>query len=659
MIGSEIGRYHILEEIGRGGLGIIYKAEDPVLLRNVAIKILPPTLVSETESRDRFIREAQAAAKLNHPNILGIYDINEHEGMYFVVFEYAPGTTLEAKMEKQPVFELNAAAEIFVPVLEAIDYAHQNNVLHRDIKPANILITDENHVKVADFGLAWLESEQSLNETGTALGTFAYFSPEQTRGERLDRRTDIYSLGVVLYQMLTGKLPFTADNPAALIEAHLTQEPVPPSKSNRAISPAVEACILKALKRNPDDRYETVTEMIEAFTKGVYGEARMPSISPTEAAEYNTRGSTFYKQGNLDLAMAEWEKATEKDPYNALIHNNLGTAYDGLGKVDLAVSEYEKAVQLNPNNFVAHYNLGSAYYRVGNLDSGIAQYKTVVALNPKFAPAHYNLGNCYYKKGDFDQAVAEWQNTLANKPDHAEAIYNLGNASWRKGKFEEAHEQWKHTLEIDPNFALASFNIGAYYYKEGKFDEAKAEWDKALSTNPEFAEAQYNMGILAYERNQLGDAIEAWEKVVKIRPTYWQAYYNLGNAYYQKDDLALSEENWKRTVELRQEYWQAHWNLANLHAFRLSRIQEALLGWQAVTALKNDHWPAYFNIGETYFNEGKMELARLEWIKVIELNPKYWPAYHNLAAIAYALGDYANAISWWAKSLAYLVFAWP
>jgi len=368
-------------------MGIVYKGEDPVLERIVSIKILPPHLVSDTESKERFIREAQAAARLNHPNIQGIYDISEHEGIYFIVFEYIQGKSLDKLMEKKKRFELKEGMNYFLPAAYALDYAHQHGVIHRDVKPGNILVTDDNHVKVADFGLAWIETEYSLTETGAVLGTFSYFSPEQARGERVDRRSDIYSLGVLLYEMFTGSLPFTADNPAALIQAHLSQEPTPPSRLNPAISGDVEAAILKAMQKDPDDRYQTVGEMVDDLTRGAFGEVKRSEFSPTEAASHNVLGNTYYKQGKLDLAVLEWEKATQLDPYNALTHNNLGTAYDGLGRVELAVREYKKAVDLNPNNFVAHYNLASALYRVNNLDAAIEEYKKVIALNPKFAPA--------------------------------------------------------------------------------------------------------------------------------------------------------------------------------------------------------------------------------------------------------------------------------
>ena len=267
MISASIGRYKVVEEIGRGGMGIVYKGEDPILERVVAIKILSPHLIANSDSKERFIREAQAAARLNHPNISSIFDINEHDGIYYIVFEFIQGKTLRKVMDKERVMDLTKALDYFLPICYALDYAHQHSVVHRDVKPDNVIVADDGHVKVADFGLAWIETEQSLTEPGAVLGTFGYFSPEQARGEKVDRRSDIYSLGVMLYEMLTGKLPFEADNPAALIQQHLASDPPKPSGYNHNISFSVEECILKAMQKDPDDRYQSAGEFTDDLTK--------------------------------------------------------------------------------------------------------------------------------------------------------------------------------------------------------------------------------------------------------------------------------------------------------------------------------------------------------------------------------------------------------
>ncbi len=402
MVSATIGRYHIIEELGRGGMGVVYHGHDPLLNRPVAIKILSQQLIQNPEAKERFIREAQAAARLNHPNITAIYDINEHEGIYYLVFEFISGSSLDKilKAQQGKAMGILEALEIFVPMAQALNYAHEHGIVHRDVKPGNVMLTDKKEIKVGDFGIAWVEMSQTLTQPGQVVGSVFYFCPEQARGEKVDRRADIYSLGVVLYEMVTGRVPFVADNLPAVIQKHLAEEPVSPLKYNRAIPEKVEAAILKCLKKDPSERFQNITDLVNSLqVDDAPEDLYKTKISPSEAALHNIMGNNYYKQGKLDLAIMEWNKATNLDPYNALTHNNLGTALDGLGKLGDAIVEYGKAVDLNPNNFVAHYNLGSAFYRKEELAHSIEEYRKVTVLNPKFAPAYYNLGNGLFKHG--------------------------------------------------------------------------------------------------------------------------------------------------------------------------------------------------------------------------------------------------------------------
>ncbi len=232
MVSATIGRYHIIEELGRGGMGVVYHGHDPLLNRPVAIKILSQQLVQNPEAKERFIREAQAAARLNHPNITAIFDINEHEGIYYLVFEFITGSSLDKILKAQQGKPMSVvdALNIFVPMSQALNYAHEHGIIHRDVKPGNVMYTENKEVKVGDFGIAFVEMSQTLTQPGQIVGSVFYFSPEQARGEKVDRRADIYSLGIVLYEMVTGRVPFMADNLPAVIQAHLTRNrSTPPS----------------------------------------------------------------------------------------------------------------------------------------------------------------------------------------------------------------------------------------------------------------------------------------------------------------------------------------------------------------------------------------------------------------------------------------------
>ncbi|NDD27071.1 MAG: serine/threonine-protein kinase [Proteobacteria bacterium] len=662
MISATIGRYHILQELGRGGMGVVYKGHDPVLQRSVAIKILGQQLVGNPESKERFIREAQAAARLNHPNIAGIYDINEQDGIYYLVLEFIPGKNLDTILrEHKGPMAVQEALKYFIPAAQALDYAHQHSIIHRDVKPANILVREgDEAVKVADFGIARVEAETSgLTQQNQLLGSLYYISPEQIRGEKPDRRLDIYALGIMLYEMLTGDLPFKADNAGQLMQLHLTAQPKPPTIFNLHIPRNVETAILKALAKDPAERFQNVQDLLNALKQEELPEEMFQTkISPAEAALHNILGNNYYKQGKLDLAILEWQKATALDPYNALTHNNLGTAFDGVGKLSEAVDEYTQAVKLNPNNFVAHYNLGSAHYRKGNLDESIEEYRVVSVLNPKFAPAYYNLGNGLYKQGKLDLAIEAWQKALILNPQFAEVLYNLGNAYQKKGRKEEAADCWKKALELDPQFAIAQYNLAAQALKEGDIETAYEMWSKSIEINPEFAEAHYNIGNLHYERGNIDIAITEWEKATHARYGFWQAHYNLGNAYYQREAIDQAVEQWQKTVQFKDNHWPAHWNLGNTYYFDKQQVDPAILEWQKVTTVKSDHWQSYYNLGEAYLAQGKLELTVLEWEKVVQLNPKFWHVYHNLGTIYYQRGKLDLAVAYWTKAVALMLFTW-
>ncbi|MCH7774506.1 MAG: serine/threonine protein kinase, partial [Bacteroidetes bacterium] len=225
MIGKTISHYKILEKLGGGGMGVVYKAEDTNLDRTVALKFLPPHMLSDKEAEQRFISEAKAASSLDHPNICTIHDINKTEDdQFYIVMGYYTGETLKKKVGAGPL-QIDTAINYATQIAAGLVRAHEAGIVHRDIKPANIMITDRNEVKILDFGLAKTSGEPSITKLGSTVGTVSYMSPEQTKGEEVDHRTDIWSLGVVLYQMLSGSLPFQGDYEQAIIYSILNEEP--------------------------------------------------------------------------------------------------------------------------------------------------------------------------------------------------------------------------------------------------------------------------------------------------------------------------------------------------------------------------------------------------------------------------------------------------
>ena len=256
------GRYQVTHLIARGGMAIVYRAQDVLLNRPVAIKTLYPELSSDPQFVEGFRREAQAAANLSHPNIVPVFDWGEHEGTYFIVMELVDGTSLADMLRGGRTLTASHSATLMAQVAAALGYAHRNGVVHRDVKPGNILIASDGQVKVTDFGIAQAMSvEDQLAEEGSVMGTATYFSPEQAEGAPVDGRSDIYSLGVVLYEMLAGRPPFIGDSPVAVSSQHVHGTVPPPSEFNNTIPPELQAIVMEALAKSPDQRYQSAEDL--------------------------------------------------------------------------------------------------------------------------------------------------------------------------------------------------------------------------------------------------------------------------------------------------------------------------------------------------------------------------------------------------------------
>ena len=264
MIGHILdNRYKILEKVGSGGMASVYKAQDILLVRIVAVKILHSKYASDHDFVVRFRQEAQAAAKLSQPNIVNIYDVGYDENAHYIVMEYVRGETLKDYIEKHGHLPINTSIQISFDIGEALEHAHANGIVHCDIKPHNILVTETGRIKVADFGIARaINSSSSTKDEKSVLGSVHYFSPEQASGGKIDERTDIYSLGVVMYEMMTGVVPFEGDTAISVALQHVQNDIPLPTKYNRRIPQLVERVILKAMAKNPDDRFQTISEMM-------------------------------------------------------------------------------------------------------------------------------------------------------------------------------------------------------------------------------------------------------------------------------------------------------------------------------------------------------------------------------------------------------------
>ncbi|MFT3893483.1 MAG: serine/threonine-protein kinase [Anaerolineales bacterium] len=299
LTGKQFGHYQIVAPLGEGGMAAVYKAYQPSMERHVAIKVLPRHMSTSEEFVTRFRREAKLLAQLQHPHILPVFDYGEAEGYPYIVMPFVQSGTLADLIRNKPL-SLSETREIIIQIGKALGYAHSRGMIHRDIKPSNVLIDDNGNCLLTDFGLArMLEASTRITASDTVMGTPAYMSPEQGAGSNVDQRSDIYSLGIILYEMVTGRVPYTAETPVAIVFKHI-QDPLPSArKLNPSLPKSVETVLLKALAKSPEDRYQTADEFVRAIQRAIpEGEVDDGAIAQTSRSAPPASFNSFSSQGS-------------------------------------------------------------------------------------------------------------------------------------------------------------------------------------------------------------------------------------------------------------------------------------------------------------------------------------------------------------------------
>lgn len=314
-----LGRFQIEQVLGKGAMGVVYQAFDPKLRRKVAIKTILISQFDEETKKDfsmRFEREAEAAARLTHPNIVQVYDFGEQAGVAYLVMEFIDGKELKLGLATSSTFDRKESVRIMCELLDALAFAHENRVVHRDVKPANVMLDTQGRVKLADFGVARMTDADRTHaeRTQTVVGTPAYMSPEQIQGHRVDGRTDIFSAGIILYQLLTGKRPFTGEGTWTIQKQIIQDEPPTPSSLNVAVSPELDRVVAKALAKRPEDRYSTAREFAQALRNAAEGKAGDPAIDPTVIVPRETETPPALRSGEMELEF--WRSIKDGDDPN-------------------------------------------------------------------------------------------------------------------------------------------------------------------------------------------------------------------------------------------------------------------------------------------------------------------------------------------------------
>jgi len=319
-----LGKYELLEKLGEGGFGVVYKARDPALDRLIALKVLAPQFTADSQAVERFRQEARLAARLKHPHIVTIYEVGEAAGRYFIAMEWIDGQSLAQRIAAQGALPLGEVVRLVEQVADALDYAHRQGLIHRDIKPANILLDSQGQATLTDFGIVKAMNEAGMTTTGMALGTPEYMAPEQVLGGELDSRTDLYALGVVLFHALTGQAPFRGTTPFVIQKAHLEEAPPDPRALNPALSPAVAAVILKALSKPPEERFQSGAELKQALQQALQVDQE------GELRRLDAAARQRYAEGDIESAIQIWQNILSLQPDFGEVRQRLEAAQNRL-----------------------------------------------------------------------------------------------------------------------------------------------------------------------------------------------------------------------------------------------------------------------------------------------------------------------------------------
>jgi serine/threonine protein kinase/Flp pilus assembly protein TadD len=531
LLGQTVSHYTIIKKLGRGGMGEVYLAEDTRLGRKVAVKFLPAETAADEGARQRLLREAKTAATLDHTNICAIYEVGEEGGQSFIVLQYIEGETLAARLKRQPpdIPELHVIA---AQVAEALAEAHARGIIHRDIKPENIMLTTRTQVKVLDFGLAKVlgapsaageETMSMFSTPGMLMGTVPYMSPEQVRGEVLDCRSDIFSFGTVLYEMLSGQRPFRAQSTAEVMSAILTAEPPPIRRLGFGhVGSGEERLIRKCLKKDAALRYQVMGDLISDL-KQIRSESE--NGPATEAAESLT----------VDVIRAE---AASEETRSKLRGSRLGQVLAALvlvAVVALSVWTFRsrrlssapdlKSGQSAKSEAYEDYMRGMVNVNSENPadnQAAIKEFEQAITADRNFAPAYAELSRAYTIKARYVATATERKQTyvdaevavdqaLALDPNLAEGHFARGLMLWTPYKrfpHEQAIQSYRRAIELNPNFAEAHHQLGFIYVHIGLLDKGQLEIEKALSIDPGNTLARYRLGVIDMCRAKYAQAFE-------------------------------------------------------------------------------------------------------------------------------------------------------
>ncbi|MCU1285338.1 MAG: serine/threonine protein kinase with repeat [Acidobacteriales bacterium] len=575
MVQNKIIHYSVTDELGSGGMGVVFRAEDTRLQRPVALKFLPTDLATDHQVMERFLREARAASSLNHPNICTIYAIEEHEGSYFIVMELLEGDVLSSLVQRGPL-DITDVLNFSIQITEALEAAHARGIVHRDIKPANIFITERKQAKVLDFGLAKIDRTgrresaletaliaEPLTTPGTSMGTIGYMSPEQARGQLTDGRTDLFSFGTVLYQMATGVMPFRGDTSAVIFEAIMNREPVAVQELNSKLPSELQVITRKALEKDRSLRYQTATELKTDLLR-LKRDLESGSKKSAEAGERRENG---HAEKSIAVLYFENLSGVKEDEY----------LRDGMTEDIITELSKIRELKIFPRPTVLAYRdkpvtstqvgrqLNAAYVLGGTL----RRSGTRLRINTQLVDTHTDfplwserfdreMKDVFELQDEIARSIADAlritlspqeEKALAKKPTdnlHAYDLYLRGRSHMRqltRQDLDFALQLFDSAVALDQSFALAHAGVANVCARLYDSHEREPRWiercsaasGRAIALQPQLAEAIVAQGWVFYADQNYKEAIRCAQRAIKLKAHCEGVYHLLGSAYFSTD----------------------------------------------------------------------------------------------------------------------------
>lgn len=613
LIGHQFQQYRVTALLGRGGMGVVYKARDVRLERDVAFKVLPAGELGDQTRRLRFLREARAASALSHPNIVTIHEIDSADGVDFIVMELVKGSTLHDVIPPSGL-GLPLVTRYATQLLEGMAAAHRAGLVHRDLKPGNLMIRDDGVLKILDFGLATLRAGDDddtvarLTATGNVVGTVAYMSPEQARGEVVGPPSDVFSIGVILYQMVAGRSPFRGSGLSvmhALIEGRFD-----PVRTVRAECPTALADVIeRALNPDIGGRYTSAAEMLTAIRQAS-GAPPSPEFVPTQTAAVplvhrsldTTRRRRWLRAAGVGvivtlLAFGGWyvtrrmASSTPSPAPDSLLAATGGSPEELTtragellrlhyreGYIDRAIDDLGTAIGQKERYALAEARLSVAYSRknVRSPDGvlrqqAVAYAERAVADDPQLAAAHIALGAAQTAAGQFDTAARAFANALTLDPSNTELLWRLGDLAMARNDPRTAEQHYAKAAAGSGEWE-AHGKLGAFYYGRGRYQEALGAFERMRDLAPDHARAYNNLAAVLHQLDRTDDAAAALQRSLEIAPVP-TTYSNLGTLLYYEGKYSEAAAAFDRAVKLGANNYLNWGNLAD--AQRLDPASQA------------------------------------------------------------------------------------